>query len=532
MGPDGSGSGLTLRQAVALPLLEWLGDRLATGQCRIRPVLALNGPVGAGKSTTARLLRELAPSLGLRLAVASIDDLYYPLAERLERMRGNPFRVSRVPPGSHDIPLLLERLGDWRAGGPLRLPRFDKRLADGQGDRAGETAEQADALVLEGWLMGCRPLGESGLAGRQAELLAWPLTPQERAWLPRWDRELNAYVPLWQACDGIWLLRPQRWTLPRRWRFQAEARQRRAGGSWLRGDELERLVRASLHSLPAPLYQDPLISDPWLPALPDGVPALRSRSGAAGRSTAGRAEGARVSWNGGSPSGQLLLGPPAKTAAGTGEAIGPLRSKGRAAPARRASGSGLDQGSDATSDPEAPQAQQNNRPPEQPPGDQLSSEQASEPARGHLPSGQPDWPPQETLPADGQSPAAPGPAGHDEANLEPASIRGHCSEVRPPWALCSAGMGPELPQSLGTGVMGNQAGSITKFCSDQAQAEGAHGACPAGIAAVPPTDLASGRSPLAAELPLAGVTLLNGRRGCLPWPQAQASLSSASSEIG
>lgn len=224
------------------------------------PLLALNGPVGAGKSTVSRQLTALAESRGLRLAVASIDDFYYLWPERMARLAGNPFGVSRVPPGSHDLPLLLERLAAWRAGAPLRLARFDKGLAGGEGDRSADQVVEAEALLIEGWLMGCRSLGEDRLAACRLDLSPeWTLTPQERAWLPRWDKELAAYQELWSACDGLWVLRPLRWTLPRRWRFQAEARQRRSGKGSLEPEALDRLVRASLHSLPPPLYQDPLV---------------------------------------------------------------------------------------------------------------------------------------------------------------------------------------------------------------------------------------------------------------------------------
>ncbi len=249
-----------LIEGLAQPLLDDLSQRLARGEWR--PVLALNGPVGAGKTSLARLLEDLAPRCGLRLAVASIDDAYLPWAERQERLAGNPFGVSRVPPGSHDLPLLQQCLADWRRGDPLRLPRFDKTLRGGQGDRAGWLERPADALVLEGWLMGCRPLGTGLAAALQRHPLQPPPSPAEAAWLPRWDRWLAEYGPLWELCSGLWLLRPAHWGLPRRWRFQAEARQRRAGGGWLDSVALAAMVNATLRSLPPALYQDPLLCLP------------------------------------------------------------------------------------------------------------------------------------------------------------------------------------------------------------------------------------------------------------------------------
>ena len=106
----------------ALPLLERLQRQARQG---LRPAIGLNAPVGAGKSSLCRLLAGLAQGQGLRLAVASIDDLYLPWTPRIRAMAGNPFAVTRVPPGSHDAPLLQRCLADWRAGGKLCLPRFD-----------------------------------------------------------------------------------------------------------------------------------------------------------------------------------------------------------------------------------------------------------------------------------------------------------------------------------------------------------------------------------------------------------------------
>jgi len=237
------------------PLLAELTRLGAGGQ---RPVVALNGPVGAGKSTLAALLRQRAAAQGLKLAVASIDDFYLPWEPRRLALAGNPFGVSRVPPGSHDLALACACFREWRAGGVLRLPRFDKTLLGGQGDRVGVEQREADVVLLEGWLLGCRPLGPSRLLELQAHGVAG-LSRDEQAWLSRWDQALEAYQALWDQCSQLWLLRPQGWHLPRRWRFQAEASQRRRGAAWLPSAALEQLVRSSLCSLPPADYQDPLI---------------------------------------------------------------------------------------------------------------------------------------------------------------------------------------------------------------------------------------------------------------------------------
>ena len=275
-------------------------------------VIGLNGPVGAGKSTLARQLLELAPRFGLKLAVASIDDAYRPLAERRQILANNPFGVSRVPPGSHDVPLLLRAMEAWRQSGWITLPRFNKTLEAGEGERDGWSESQADVLLLEGWLIGCRALPNDVLdralmdargprvrddchaadqaADQSADQsadhpqtgsLVFPpdqegwlaLRESELNWIPRWNALLKHYEPLWDQLDALWVVRPTQWSLPKRWRIQAESRQRRSGGGWLNGKDLDALVRSSLASLPPTLYQDPLL-DETLPHAAEAVAVI------------------------------------------------------------------------------------------------------------------------------------------------------------------------------------------------------------------------------------------------------------------
>ena len=249
-------------------LLIWLEQQRLRGH---RPVLGLNGPVGAGKSTLALHLQQRAAAVGVKLAVASIDDAYLPWSARLEAMAGNPYGVSRVPPGSHEPQALLERIQTWRGGadGQLQLPRFDKTLRQGAGDRVKDWRGYADALLLEGWLLGCRSIPD--LAHNQRFLQTDHLSAAEQAWVLRCNEALRAYQPLWETLDGLVVLWPLRWTQPLRWRLQAEARQRRGGGGWMPAAQLKQLVMASVHSLPPELFQRPVLAKAgWVRVL-DGL---------------------------------------------------------------------------------------------------------------------------------------------------------------------------------------------------------------------------------------------------------------------
>jgi D-glycerate 3-kinase len=237
-------------------LLRWCQLQIRSGQ---RPLIGLNGPVGAGKSTLARRLQELFAAAELELAVASIDDAYLPWPQRTAAMAGNPYGVNRVPPGSHEPDALHRGVRRWRAAPDrmLELPRFDKTLRDGQGDRVEPWRGTADVLLLEGWMLGCRPVMDLECA---ATALRGRFNADELEWWRRCDQALEAYLPLWQELDQLVMLWPTSWRWPRRWRLQAEAMQRRRGGGWMPAAQLDRLVTATLQSLPPDLYQQPVLA--------------------------------------------------------------------------------------------------------------------------------------------------------------------------------------------------------------------------------------------------------------------------------
>lgn len=96
------------------------------------------------------MLECLAPALGLRLVVASLDDLDLPWPERQQRLTGKPFGVllgATVQPectfaAGGPVPVAPERVS-----GPAS---FDKTLAKGYRVRCGWRKGICDALVLKG----------------------------------------------------------------------------------------------------------------------------------------------------------------------------------------------------------------------------------------------------------------------------------------------------------------------------------------------------------------------------------------------
>ncbi|KAI0251138.1 P-loop containing nucleoside triphosphate hydrolase protein [Lactifluus subvellereus] len=138
--------------------------------------VALQGPQGSGKTVVTECLRTLLTDNTneqygpFNVATLSIDDLYLPHAQ-LKALASahpeNPLLQGRGHPGTHDIALGLSLLRSLKEinrspTNNLRIPRFDKSLVDGEGDRLPESEwtlihGPIDIVLLEGWCVGFHP---------------------------------------------------------------------------------------------------------------------------------------------------------------------------------------------------------------------------------------------------------------------------------------------------------------------------------------------------------------------------------------
>ena len=236
---------------LALPLLS-SAQAQASGR---RHLIGLSALPGCGKTTLGQWLEAAAARFGISLSVVSIDDFYLEAAAMQQAMAGNPWSVPRALPGSHDLQLMQDRIEAWKAGQCVDLPKFDKALRNGHGDRCGWRCCDSECLVLEGWFLGCTPLGEGSTLDSGSEHLNPALNADERDYRRVVQERLHDYKPVWNAIDTLWQLAAPDLNAPVLWKKQQNETQKNDRGVGLPDQELKGFIRMITASIPANCFQ-------------------------------------------------------------------------------------------------------------------------------------------------------------------------------------------------------------------------------------------------------------------------------------
>jgi D-glycerate 3-kinase len=248
--------------ALWLPLaMQLADDRRALGRPFVQGVL---GGQGMGKTTLATMLEAILAQLGYRTIGLSIDDLYKTHAERQRLKAEDPRFIRRGPPGTHDIELgiqVLDLLRQPDATEPIAIPRFDKSLWNGDGDRTEpEIVENVDIILFEGWFVGAQPVAPSAFDNPPDPIL----TEADRSFARNVNERLREYLPLWERLDRLMVLNPTDYRLSLPWRRHAEQQAIAQGKAGMTDSEIEEFVKYFWKSLHPDLFIAPLTQNPHL----------------------------------------------------------------------------------------------------------------------------------------------------------------------------------------------------------------------------------------------------------------------------
>ncbi|NJK48579.1 glycerate kinase [Candidatus Gracilibacteria bacterium] len=231
-----------------------------------RPLIqGILGGQGTGKTTLAQVLILILRHLGCNTIGVSIDDLYKTYADRQKLLEEDPRLKWRGPPGTHDVTLgieLLDRVCQCDCAEPILIPRFDKSLWNGAGDRiAPAPANQVDLVLFEGWFVGAIPVDESVFENPPAPII----TPEDKQFAKDTNERLKEYLPLWERLDRLIVLCPVDYRLSKQWRKEAEQKLKVASGKEVMSeDEIDCFVEYFWRSLHPELFITPLTKNPNL----------------------------------------------------------------------------------------------------------------------------------------------------------------------------------------------------------------------------------------------------------------------------
>ena len=165
-------------------------------------------------------------------------------------------------PNTHDIDLgieVLQKLRDRHPDHPqpISIPRFDKSLHNGAGDRtAPEISYDADVVLFEGWFVGMRPLPISAFRNFVPPILS----ESDREFALECNANLYDYLTLWDYCDRLIVLKPEDYQYSLQWRIEAEHKLIDSGKTGMSDAEITQFVEYFWKALHPELFMHQMVS--------------------------------------------------------------------------------------------------------------------------------------------------------------------------------------------------------------------------------------------------------------------------------
>ncbi len=221
-------------------------------------VQGILGGQGTGKTTLAKILTQILITWGYPTIQISLDDLYKTYADRQQLKQKHPDLIWRGPPGTHDFDLGIRVLQQFRQRDfPVVVPRFDKSLWNGEGDRISpELITTAEIILFEGWFVGIRPIDDNLFTTAPPPIIS----ENDRDFARRMNQSLHSYLPLWHQLDRLMVIHPTDYRMSLTWRKQAEQEMIKSGKTGMSDDQIEAFVNYFWRSLHPALFLPPLLS--------------------------------------------------------------------------------------------------------------------------------------------------------------------------------------------------------------------------------------------------------------------------------
>ena len=212
------------------------------------------------KTTFANVLQILLHQLyNYKVNFLSIDDLYKTYSE-LEILKTNdPDYVYRGPPGTHDINLGLDVFKKFKnRQSNYILPRYDKSLNNGLGDRSDELSikieKPLDILIFEGWFLTVNPVTDIEISLYKNSDKS--TNHYNENLIRKMNAKLEPYKELWDCIDNLINLCPENYEFSRQWRINAEHEMIKRSGKGLNNEQLYKFLDFFWNCLPPYLFFD------------------------------------------------------------------------------------------------------------------------------------------------------------------------------------------------------------------------------------------------------------------------------------